>query len=550
MDGSGTFSISLPDNTTITPIGSGWRFSVCPNSSSPCVSTQITVSGASMSVSTQLSSVATGPRFSAGPKAYGYLDVEVSPVPLPGGTYWNVTNSVWRQWTGSGWQNVSSGGSTSWSSLTNATTDLLLDNRDSLSEFKQNSGDSWTWFNSNSTSGGTVPQGSPVLVLGGEYYAGSGSGDVEDFWQFYDQIATGTNPTSTLSFSHVGSPGAATVSVPALTVNGVPFDPDSVWITDPPYDAACDAHTDDTAAIQAAINSGKIVNFPMSRYSALQQCNYATTLTIPAQTVRIEGNDSELNYTGTTLAIDATAGPILTIENLILNSQNASSSSTGISYAPSMVSSAMTLNNDEICAGSVCGGNAFDYSSITFAGGNLIISNLERDGSLNNTATMGSSSLYDWGTVYLGNSGPGTAYLLNTLSALFVDGFQDESTANGNTYFLFNRDPTAYAGSIGGNFQGSAGNTIFENLANIFSFTGNIQVDDSGATLFTGGMTGVLKVGVSGGAVSTIFNGGSTVQDRCDGGTLSGAYVAAGSTQATACTVGGGSLVSTGLVTP
>ena len=43
---------------------------------------------------------------------------------------------------------------------------------------------------------------------------------------------------------------------------------------------------------------------------------------------------------------------------------------------------------------------------------------------------------------------------------------------------------------------------------------------------------------------------GTAVLDRCSGGTLDGSYVAAGSTQATACTSGGGTLVNTGIVTP
>jgi hypothetical protein len=44
-------------------------------------------------------------------------------------------------------------------------------------------------------------------------------------------------------------------------------------------------------------------------------------------------------------------------------------------------------------------------------------------------------------------------------------------------------------------------------------------------------------------------NSGTHVMDRCSGGTNDGMYVAAGSTQATACTTGGGSLVNTGITT-
>jgi hypothetical protein len=44
-------------------------------------------------------------------------------------------------------------------------------------------------------------------------------------------------------------------------------------------------------------------------------------------------------------------------------------------------------------------------------------------------------------------------------------------------------------------------------------------------------------------------NSGTHVMDRCSGGTNDGMYVAAGSTQATACTTGRGSLVNTGITT-
>jgi hypothetical protein len=47
-----------------------------------------------------------------------------------------------------------------------------------------------------------------------------------------------------------------------------------------------------------------------------------------------------------------------------------------------------------------------------------------------------------------------------------------------------------------------------------------------------------------------ISNSGTKVMDRCNGGTNDGAYIAASSTQATACTTGGGTLVDTGIRTP
>lgn len=110
LDGTGTFTMTLPDNSTITPVGSLWNFSICPNASSPCVVKQMAVSGATLNLSTQLSSVAAGPRFPASPSSYGYLDEEVSPIPQQGGVYWNVTTKFQRIWTGTQWQNQGGGG--------------------------------------------------------------------------------------------------------------------------------------------------------------------------------------------------------------------------------------------------------------------------------------------------------------------------------------------------------------------------------------------------------------------------------------------------------
>jgi hypothetical protein len=56
--------------------------------------------------------------------------------------------------------------------------------------------------------------------------------------------------------------------------------------------------------------------------------------------------------------------------------------------------------------------------------------------------------------------------------------------------------------------------------------------------------TGAASLAVSFTAVS-----GTKIIERCSGGTLDGSYVAAGSTQATSCTTGSGTLINTGFVT-
>jgi hypothetical protein len=110
INGSGTFSLSLPSNTEITPAGSTWNFTICPNAIQKCQSINVSITGATQDLTAVLSAIALAPRFAATPGAYGYTDNEVSPVPVPGGTYYNVTLNSWRQWNGTTWQTISTGG--------------------------------------------------------------------------------------------------------------------------------------------------------------------------------------------------------------------------------------------------------------------------------------------------------------------------------------------------------------------------------------------------------------------------------------------------------
>lgn len=110
LDSSGAFSVSIPDNTTITPAGSQWTFTICPNATTGCFNTSLSVNGATFPVTTQLNALANGPRFPVSVSAHGYADVEISPVPLPGGMYYNVTLAVQRQWNGTAWTTLGGGG--------------------------------------------------------------------------------------------------------------------------------------------------------------------------------------------------------------------------------------------------------------------------------------------------------------------------------------------------------------------------------------------------------------------------------------------------------
>jgi hypothetical protein len=111
MNGGGTLTGSLCDNSLVGPSGSSWRFTLCPNASATCSQVQIAVTGATENLSTVLSNGVTAPRFAASFGAYGYADVEVTPKPPPGATYYNVTTPAFRQWSGTAWANIGGGDS-------------------------------------------------------------------------------------------------------------------------------------------------------------------------------------------------------------------------------------------------------------------------------------------------------------------------------------------------------------------------------------------------------------------------------------------------------
>lgn len=94
LNGSGVLSVTLTDTNTISPAGTTWSFTICPNASSPCGTGQHTVTGSSLSLSVFLSSIIKAPRFSAISGSYGYADVEVAVIPSNGAMYYNVTTGL------------------------------------------------------------------------------------------------------------------------------------------------------------------------------------------------------------------------------------------------------------------------------------------------------------------------------------------------------------------------------------------------------------------------------------------------------------------------
>lgn len=119
-NGSGAITFTTLDNTRVLPQGSTYKITVKSNTSAPATAyNPIQISGASESLTSYLSSNAITPRFPATFGAYGYGDVELTTVPLPGGFYFNTTTFVTRQWNGTVWGNLS--GSTGVSQINGST---------------------------------------------------------------------------------------------------------------------------------------------------------------------------------------------------------------------------------------------------------------------------------------------------------------------------------------------------------------------------------------------------------------------------------------------
>ncbi len=110
LGNSGSFSVTVYDNTQVTPSGSQWQFTVCPNAISKCGSVTTSVTGVSQNITTAVDAAIPAPRFLAVAGSYGYTDVESILSTSVGGTYWNVTDLCQRYYNGSTWNCGSGGG--------------------------------------------------------------------------------------------------------------------------------------------------------------------------------------------------------------------------------------------------------------------------------------------------------------------------------------------------------------------------------------------------------------------------------------------------------
>lgn len=110
-DNTGTFSLTLDDNSKVTPTGSQWRFTICPNAVvAVCSSTTVFISGASMNLSSILSAALTVPSVFVSPYAYrAYNDTEA--LASTGALYWRTSDNSLRGCVGfpCTWQAIGGG---------------------------------------------------------------------------------------------------------------------------------------------------------------------------------------------------------------------------------------------------------------------------------------------------------------------------------------------------------------------------------------------------------------------------------------------------------
>jgi len=103
LDGTGSFNTNAYQNGVISPGGSTWSLTICPNATAPCGTINFTAAGATQNLSTQVNAAIIAPRFTAVAGHYGYSDIETTLTTPVGGTYYNVPMSCQRYNNGIVW---------------------------------------------------------------------------------------------------------------------------------------------------------------------------------------------------------------------------------------------------------------------------------------------------------------------------------------------------------------------------------------------------------------------------------------------------------------
>ena len=173
-DATGTFVQVLATTNSITPTGAYWNFRIASLTSAPA-STNITVTtiGTTQNSSSGISAQLVAPRFAVGfANAYGYGDVEVQSIPLPGGFYYNtgLVNPGQRIWSGLAWAASGGGGGGGNTTSTALTNNTLAKANGANSIVNSLCVENGTTFNCTDTGGGVFVS---VTTTGGGGVAGT-----------------------------------------------------------------------------------------------------------------------------------------------------------------------------------------------------------------------------------------------------------------------------------------------------------------------------------------------------------------------------------------
>jgi hypothetical protein len=105
MSAAGILTATVLGDDVIDQAGDYWAFTICSNTSATltkCYTVNTTITGASTATPTLVTGI-VAPRFTAGPTAYGYANVEVFPVPSKGERYFNTTLGQYCSYSNPGW---------------------------------------------------------------------------------------------------------------------------------------------------------------------------------------------------------------------------------------------------------------------------------------------------------------------------------------------------------------------------------------------------------------------------------------------------------------
>lgn len=113
LDGSGHYSVSVPSNNRITPVGSTWVLQVTPNATSPSFTTANTnITGSTQTLNATPPAILIPWSLPPGPAISAYSDSEIGGTLVPGSEYFNTTSLVTRVWNGTSWANQGGGSGT------------------------------------------------------------------------------------------------------------------------------------------------------------------------------------------------------------------------------------------------------------------------------------------------------------------------------------------------------------------------------------------------------------------------------------------------------